>query len=106
MEVDFLCHQDSLRKLPSTLRAPGDVLSSSVNILCSWETFHLLLLIFYAAGIPSITFYQLSVQPGDFRHIQSTFPVVGRPSVNFHQLSDPPEDLPSTSMNIPCHRVT
>ena len=96
--VNIPCCQETFRNIPLTLRAPGDLLSTSINILCSQETFRILLLIFHVAGMPSVTFYQLSVQPGDctsysaailcgreiFRKLPSTFRATGRPSVNFH----------------------
>ena len=83
---------------------PGDLLSTSVNFLCSLETFLHVLFTFCAAGRPSDNIHQLSVRPGDLPPTSIKFPCGRKTSVNFRLLSVWPGDLPSIYVNLLCGR--
>ena len=70
---------------------PEDLPSTSVNFMCSQETFHRQLLTFRRARRPFINFSKYSVRTEE---LLSTFFVAGRPSGNFWQLSVLPGDSP------------
>ena len=83
-------------------------MSTSVNFLCRWETFRLLLSTVHAPGtfrqLP-LTFHVARRTSGyipcgweTFCQLASTFCVAVIPSVHFRQLYVPPGDLASTSV--------
>ena len=89
----------------STFVRPKDLLSTSVNFSCGWETF---LQIFVDPGDFPLTSVNYPCNHGTFRQlsVQSSLPsslcVAGRSSVGFHEISMRPGQLPSTAVNIPC----
>ena len=101
----------NFRQLSMQLR---DLLSTFVNFLCGWETFHQVLstfrkllstfcaavdiastsVNFRAARKPFINFRQLSIRLGALRELPSTFRDARSHSVNYHHHSLPLGDIP------------
>ena len=99
--MDFPCSRGTIRQVPSTFRVAWkssinirqhfvwsrDLSLTSINFLCGRETFLKYLSAFRVVGRSFINFRNLSMQ--------------GRPSVNFYQISVQPGDFPSTFVNFP-----
>ena len=127
--VNFFCHQETfreipslslcpecLRQLPPTFRAartlyvnfcqysvqPGDLLPTYINFPCSqWTLCQLPSTFRVARRLPS-TSINLTCSWESFRQLLSTFRTARRPSINLLQLFGCPGDHLSTSVNFLC----